>query len=154
MRITLRLIFSLVIVVTLVVSLSAYFQARQEQVRLSEELERRAGILAESLQETVEPLLEKGPSKNLQRIVEKFGNRERLSGVAVKDFFECKHRGKVVMEDKKKSDMYFAKGILPNLVDDLAQIPPPAFLRRYRGYFQKDPPAFPASLQEPVSAHS
>jgi len=85
MRITLRLIISLVIVVTLVVSLSTFFQARQEQVRLSEELERRAGVLAESLQETVEPLLEKGPSKNLQRIVERFGNRERLSGVAIYD---------------------------------------------------------------------
>jgi len=85
MQITLRLIVSLVIVVTLVVSLSTYFQAREEQVRLSEELERRAGVLAESLQETVEPLAEKGPSKNLQRIVEKFGNRERLSGVAVYD---------------------------------------------------------------------
>src|SRR3990172_3046272 len=85
MRITLRLIVSLVVGVTVVASLFAFFQARQEQVRLSEELERRAGILAESLQETVEPLLEKGPSKNLQRIVEKFGNRERLSGVAVYD---------------------------------------------------------------------
>src|SRR3989304_5651173 len=85
MRITLRLIFSLVIVVTLVVSLFAFVQVRQEKERLSEELERRTAILAESLKESVEPLMEKGPSKNLQRIVEKFGNRERLSGVAVYD---------------------------------------------------------------------
>lgn len=85
MRITFRLIFSLIVVVTLVVALSAFLQVRQEQVRLTEDLERRAGILAESLQETIEPLLEKGPSKNLQRIVEKFGNRERLTGVAVYD---------------------------------------------------------------------
>ncbi len=85
MQITLRLIFSLVIVVTLAVSLFAFLQVRQEKTRLSDELERRAGILAESMQETVEPLLAKGPSKNLQRIVERFGNRERLSGVAVYD---------------------------------------------------------------------
>ena len=85
MRISLRLIFSLVIVITLAVSLFAFLQVRQEKARLNEELGRRAGILAESLQETIEPLLEKGPSKNLQRIVEKFGNRERLSGVAVYD---------------------------------------------------------------------
>jgi trehalose 6-phosphate synthase len=85
MRITLRLVFSLVVVVTLVVFLFAFVQVRQEKSRLSEELERRAAILAESLKESVEPLVEKGPSKNLQRIVEKFGNRERLSGVAVYD---------------------------------------------------------------------
>lgn len=85
MRISFRLIVSLVIGVTLVVFLFAFFQVRQEKARLNEELERRAGILAESMQETVEPLLAKGPSKNLQRIVERFGNRERLSGVAVYD---------------------------------------------------------------------
>src|SRR3989304_1865733 len=85
MRIRFRLIISLVVVVTLVVTLFAFLQVRQEKARLNEDLDRRAGILAESLQETVEPLIEKGPSKNLQRIVEKFGNRERLSGVAVYD---------------------------------------------------------------------
>jgi len=85
MRITFRPILSLILVVTLVVTLFAFFQVRQEKTRLSEELERRAGILAESLEETVQPLLVKGPSKNLQRIVERFGNRKRLSGVAVYD---------------------------------------------------------------------
>ena len=76
MRITLRLIVSLVVVVTLVVALSTFIQVRQEKVQLTEELGRRSGILAESLQETVEPLVGKGPSKKLQRIVDKFGNRE------------------------------------------------------------------------------
>jgi trehalose 6-phosphate synthase len=52
---------------------------------LTDELERRAGLLAESLQETVEPLLEKRSAVTLQKIVEKFGNRERLSGVAIYD---------------------------------------------------------------------
>jgi len=99
-----------------------------------------------------------GDSVNYASRLEASGasNRINLSSHTysrVKDFFECEHRGKVVTEDKRKFDMYFAKGILPNLVDDLSQLPPPAFLRRYRGYFQKDPPAFPASLQEPVSAH-
>lgn len=85
MRISFRLIVSLVIVVTAVVFVSAFLQVRQEKGRLNDELERRAGILAESMQETVEPLLAKGSSKNLQRIVDRFGNRERLSGVAVYD---------------------------------------------------------------------
>lgn len=100
-----------------------------------------------------------GDSVNYASRLESSGspNRINLSGHTysrVKDFFECEYRGKVLTEDKRKFDMYFARGILPNLVDDLAQIPPPAFLRRYRGYFQKDPPAFPASLQEFISAHS
>jgi len=85
MRITFRLILSLVIGVTLVASLFTFLQVRQERRRLREEVERRAIVLAESLQESVEPLLDKAPSRNLQRIVERFGNRERLSGVAAYD---------------------------------------------------------------------
>ena len=42
--------------------------------------------------------------------------------------------------------MYFVNGILPKLNDDPSQCPPPAFLRRYRIYFQKEPPAFPRFL--------
>ncbi len=42
--------------------------------------------------------------------------------------------------------MYFANGIAPGLLQGAAAIPPPAFVRRYNVYFQKDPPAFPAFL--------
>jgi len=85
MRITFRLILSLILGVTLVALGFSYFQIQQEEQRLREELELRAAVLAESLQESVEPLIGKGPSKNLQRIVERFGNRKRLSGVAIYD---------------------------------------------------------------------
>src|ERR1041385_1767609 len=43
----------------------------------------RAEILSESLREIVEPILERGDMRQLQSIVERFGNRERLVGVAV-----------------------------------------------------------------------
>jgi class 3 adenylate cyclase len=66
----------------------------------------------------------------------------------VKDFVACEPRGKVLTKDKRELDMYFAKGILPSLLND-AETPPPAFVRRYNVYFQKDPPAFPAFLVEP-----
>src|SRR5271157_4927233 len=85
MRITLRLLLSLIMGVSLVALVSSYLQVRQEDRRLREETERRAAVLAESLQESVEPLLGQQASKDLQRIVEKFGHRERLSGVAVYD---------------------------------------------------------------------
>ncbi len=94
-----------------------------------------------------------GESVNYASRMESSGtpNRINLSErtyLRVKDFFECEHRGKVLTKEKKEVDMYFANGILQNLVDSFTQIPPPAFLRRYRVYFQKDPPAFPAFLLE------
>ncbi len=61
----------------------------------------------------------------------------------IKDFFECEKRNDIAVKGDQKSDMYFLTGILPSLIDDSKQYPPPAFLRRYRSYFQKDPPAFP-----------
>ena len=66
----------------------------------------------------------------------------------VKDFFECEHRGKILTKDKKEVDMYFVNGILPALKEEGDEFPPPAFMRRYRLYFQKDPPDFPNSLKQ------
>ena len=85
MRITLRLILSLIVGVTVVASVFSYLQVRREERRLKEETQRKASILALSLQETVEPLLQARSERKLQNIVERFGNRERLSGVAVYD---------------------------------------------------------------------
>jgi adenylate cyclase len=66
----------------------------------------------------------------------------------VKDFFKCEARGQVTTKEGKPYDMFFAKGILPKLLDDRTQNPPPAFVRRYRIYFQKTPPSFPGFLLE------
>jgi len=55
-------------------------------------------------------------------------------------------------KDKREVDMYFAKGILPELLSDSSQVPPPAFSRRYHIYFQQKPPSFPAFLLEPAPA--
>jgi trehalose 6-phosphate synthase len=60
-------------------------QVRQEKERLTIDLQRRTSLLGESLKETIEPLLDRGHPERLQKIVEKFGNRERLAGVAVYD---------------------------------------------------------------------
>jgi alpha,alpha-trehalose-phosphate synthase [UDP-forming] len=85
MRLSLRLIVSLVLAVTIVSVAFALYQVQAEDRSRKNELERRAQLLAESLQETVEPLLAKGAQESLQRIVERFGNRERLAGVAIYD---------------------------------------------------------------------
>jgi trehalose 6-phosphate synthase len=85
MRISLRLIVSLIVGVSLVAVAFAYYEVQAQKRGLRSELGKRAEILAESLEETIVPLLEKKSRKDLQRIVERFGNRERLAGVVVYD---------------------------------------------------------------------
>ena len=85
MKITIRLIVSLIFVIALVAVVFSSYQVRTEKTRLASELERRAIILAESLQESVIPLMQSNSLSKLNRLVERFGNRERLKGVAVFD---------------------------------------------------------------------
>src|SRR5258707_5486674 len=85
MRMSLRLILSLVAAVTLVSVAFALYQVQAEDRSRRNDLEKRAQVLAESLQETIQPLLAKGGQEDLQRIVERFGNPERLAGVAIYD---------------------------------------------------------------------
>ena len=66
-------------------ALFAWYQVRTERRILRNDLSRRAEILGEALQESVEPLLNRAPDRNLQRLVERFGEREHLKGVAVYD---------------------------------------------------------------------
>jgi len=85
MKITIRLIVSLVFVVALAVFVFSLYQANHERNRLARDLERRSIILAESLQESIAPLIQSNAITKLNRIVERFGNRERLKGIAVFD---------------------------------------------------------------------
>ena len=92
-----------------------------------------------------------GESVNRSSRMESSGvaNRVNISVTTynrVKDFFECEYRGKVLTKDKQEVDMYLVHGILPALMEGGSQSPPPAFVRRYGVYFQKQPPAFPAFL--------
>jgi len=85
LRINLRIILSIVVVISILALLFTFMQVQQEKKRLMIDLQRRASLLGESLVESIEPLLERGPPARLQKIVEKFGNRERLAGIAVYD---------------------------------------------------------------------
>jgi alpha,alpha-trehalose-phosphate synthase [UDP-forming] len=80
-----RLIVSLFVGITVVSLLFSYYSVRTEENLLRSDLERRAEVLGESLSTNVEHALAKGSSKNLQKIVERFGNREHLAGIAVYD---------------------------------------------------------------------
>jgi trehalose-6-phosphate synthase len=84
MRTTLKLVLPLIVSVVVVSLLFAAYQVRTERRILRGDLSRRAEILGESLQENVEPQFDKPvPDKNLQRLVDRFGQREHLKGVAV-----------------------------------------------------------------------
>src|ERR1700688_2418376 len=85
MRTALKMVLPLIVSVAVVSLLFTWYQVRTERRILRNDLSRRAEILGEGLQESVEPLLDRAPSKNLQRLVERFGDREHLKGVAVYD---------------------------------------------------------------------
>jgi uncharacterized membrane protein affecting hemolysin expression len=85
MKITIRLIVSLVVVVAVVALAFSLYQVGREKGRLAKDLERRSLILAESLQESLAPLIQSNAGPRLNRIVNRFGNRERLKGIMVFD---------------------------------------------------------------------
>ncbi|MGA7920703.1 MAG: trehalose-6-phosphate synthase [Candidatus Acidiferrales bacterium] len=85
MKFSLRLIASLVISISLVTFFVARNQVRAEKKGLRADLARRGEILTESLQETIEPVLQRGTEAQLRKIVDRFGDREHLAGVAVYD---------------------------------------------------------------------
>lgn len=80
-----RLIVSLIMGVTLVSLLFSYYEVRAERLGLRKDLQRRAEVLGESLAGNVEGRLERQSPRELQRIVERFSNREHLAGVGVYD---------------------------------------------------------------------
>jgi len=85
MKITIRLVVSLVLVVALVAVSFSLYQVREERIRLTSELERRTIVLAESLQESVTPLVASDSQGKLDRLVQRFGNRDRFQGIAIHD---------------------------------------------------------------------
>lgn len=83
MRVTIRLVVSIVLAATLVSAGWTWFQARSERANLLDELDHRGALLAESLREATEPLAKRADAKALGRIADKFGGRQRLLGVSL-----------------------------------------------------------------------
>ncbi len=80
---TVRLVISLIVGITLISLFSSYYEVRFQKQGLRRDLEHRAQVLGESLADKVEPYLQKGSRKDLQLIVDRFGIRQHLAGVAV-----------------------------------------------------------------------
>lgn len=86
MRTTLKLVLPLIASVALVSLLFAAYQVRTERRNLRNDLARRSELLAESLQESIQPLFEKNErnsEKAMQRVVDRFAQREHMKGIAV-----------------------------------------------------------------------
>ncbi len=85
-----RLIVSLIVGITLVSFAFSYYEVLGEKRGLRSDLERRAAMLGESLVGNVEQSWDTGADKErsdkgLQRLVQRFGNREHLMGVVIYD---------------------------------------------------------------------
>ena len=78
-----RLIVALIVGITLVSLLSSYYEVRGTKLGLRKQLSREAEVLGESLAGNIEPYIEKGSFKELQRVVERFSSGEHLAGIAV-----------------------------------------------------------------------
>jgi alpha,alpha-trehalose-phosphate synthase [UDP-forming] len=80
-----RLIVSLIVGITLVSLAFSYYEVLGEKRVLRSDLERRAEVLGESVAGNVEKSLEVDSGRSLQRLVQHFGSREHLLGIAVYD---------------------------------------------------------------------
>ncbi|UPT73457.1 MAG: trehalose-6-phosphate synthase [Elusimicrobiota bacterium] len=83
MRVTFRLVVSIVLAAAAVSAGWTFFSARAERARLIDELDHRGSLLAEGLREAAEPLAKRADAKALERIAGRFGGRERLRGVSL-----------------------------------------------------------------------
>ena len=83
MRITLRLIFSLILAVVGVALVSAWFNVRQEREKLYAGARDGSALLAETFKETVVRHLKAADNEALQRLADKFQYQKQIEGVAI-----------------------------------------------------------------------
>lgn len=79
------IIFAVIVIVSMVVFGFAWRQVQQQQNSLLLDLENRTRLLTESLKESIEPQFLSNSTATLQRVLNKFANRQRLVGLAVFD---------------------------------------------------------------------
>jgi trehalose 6-phosphate synthase len=82
---SLRLIVALILGVTLVSLASSWYQVQAEKEALRRDLERKAETFGESLAGNAEYYLQAGDRPGLERMVQRFSDRDHLLGVGVYD---------------------------------------------------------------------
>jgi trehalose 6-phosphate synthase len=85
MRLLVRLLGGISLAVVLVTAGFAYLEVRQERIRLEQDLQRRAGLVADAAREAGERLVVRGARTGYDRILARFGRSDR--GIAIYDEF-------------------------------------------------------------------
>jgi trehalose-6-phosphate synthase len=83
MRQTLKVVLPLIVSVITVSLLFTAYQVRREKRELQSDLSHRAEVLAENLQDSVEPIYRETPDRELQRLIDRFIQREHPKGVVI-----------------------------------------------------------------------
>jgi trehalose 6-phosphate synthase len=85
MRLTYRLSLSLILGVAAVSLAFAWYQTRSQSRAMERDLQRQALMLGDSIARSAEPLLVNHSYSDLQRLVERFKDRQPVAGIAVFD---------------------------------------------------------------------
>lgn len=112
MRQLLLICIGVIVVVGLVVVATTFYQANQVQLSLSADLQYRTHLLADSLKESVEPYYINHSADALQKLVNRYADRERLLGLAVFD-----SKGESVATTPELASELMQKGIILNSMD-------------------------------------
>ena len=89
------------------------YQANREQLALSLDLQYRTRLLADSLKESVEPAYGRNSTAELQKLVDKFANREHVVGFAIFD----NRGGKVAASADLPADFLSGLSLVSNVMD-------------------------------------
>ncbi|CAG1005134.1 partial trehalose 6-phosphate synthase, partial [Anaerolineae bacterium] len=85
MKITMRLIIALLIAAAGVAALFSWLQAETDRELMEKELDTRANVLAEGFEEAMRSAVLAGDPDRLRSLIDRFGNRTRLIGLALFD---------------------------------------------------------------------
>ena len=113
MKQTIFMILAVVAIVSLVIVGFTLNQVNDQKISLSADLESRTRLLADSLNESVEPLFDSNSTAALQKVLDKFAGQQRLLGMAVYD-----NIGNVVVSSQGLSDSITKNNSLPGQAMD------------------------------------
>jgi alpha,alpha-trehalose-phosphate synthase [UDP-forming] len=85
MRLVIRLLGGISFAVVLVTAAFTYLEVHEERIRLEQDLQRRAGLLADAVREASERLVARGARTGYDRVLARFSRADR--GVAIYDEF-------------------------------------------------------------------
>lgn len=84
-------VFAVIVIISIIVVALTINQVQQENQKMKVSLEQRSKLLAETLKETVQPNFINKSKQELQKLVDKFEDKERLAGMAIYD-----HKGNTI----------------------------------------------------------